>query len=88
MSSLVTQMIVADRYGPRLSVEQLSECLGISKGAVYNQVSAGTFPVPTRTWMGESDGRTSGTSLNTWTSAVWLRGRLARSSGLGPTSQA
>lgn len=47
MSSLVTQMIVAERYGMRLSVEQLADVLGLTKGAVYNQVSAGTFPIPT-----------------------------------------
>jgi len=47
MSSLVTQMIVADKYGPRLGIEQLAECLGITKGAIYNQISAGTFAVPT-----------------------------------------
>lgn len=47
MSSLVTQMIVAEKYGPRLSIEQLAEVLGISKGAVYNQISANTFPVTT-----------------------------------------
>ncbi len=47
MSSLVTQMIIAEKYGPRLSVEQLASVMGLSKGAVYNQVSAGTFPVIT-----------------------------------------
>ena len=47
MSSLVTQMIIADKYGPRLSVEQLASVMGLSKGAIYNQVSAGTFPVIT-----------------------------------------
>lgn len=47
MSSLVTQMIVAERYGPRLGVEQLAEVLGITKGAVYNQLSAGTLTIPT-----------------------------------------
>lgn len=40
-------MIVAERYGVRLTTEQLAECLGLSKGAVYNQMSAGTFPIPT-----------------------------------------
>lgn len=47
MSSLITQMIVAERYGPRLTVEQLAGVLGISKGAVHNQISAGTFPIAT-----------------------------------------
>ena len=46
-SSIVTQMIVAERYGVRLTVEQLASVLGISKGTVYNQLSAQTFPIPT-----------------------------------------
>ena len=47
MSSLVTQMIVAEKYGLRLSIEQLASVLGISKGTVYNQLSAETFPLTT-----------------------------------------
>lgn len=47
MSSLITQMIVAEKYGPRLNVEALAGVLGLSKGAIHNQISAGTFPVPT-----------------------------------------
>ena len=47
MTSLVTQMIVAERYGVRLSIEQLAGVLGISKGTVYNQLSADTFAIPT-----------------------------------------
>lgn len=47
MSSLVTQMIVAEKYGLRLSMEQLASVLGISKGTVYNQLSAETFAIPT-----------------------------------------
>jgi hypothetical protein len=40
-------MIIADKYGPRLNIEQLANVLGLSKGAVYNQVSAGVFPIVT-----------------------------------------
>lgn len=47
MSSLVTQMFIADRYGLRLNIEQLASVLGLSKGAIYNQVSCGTFPIVT-----------------------------------------
>ena len=47
MSSIVTQMIVAERYGVRLSIEQLSSVLGISKGTIYNQLGAETFAIPT-----------------------------------------
>ncbi len=45
--SLITQAFIVERYGLRLNVEQLAELLGISKGAVYNQISAGSFPVKT-----------------------------------------
>lgn len=45
--SLITQAFVVERFGLRLSVEQLAVVLGLSKGAIYNQISAGTFPVKT-----------------------------------------
>lgn len=47
MATLVTQMIIAEKYGPRLNIEQLSLALGLTKGAIYNQISAGTFVIPT-----------------------------------------
>jgi hypothetical protein len=47
VSSLVTQMIVAEKYGVRLGVEQLAQVLGLSKGAIYNQISAETFAIAT-----------------------------------------
>lgn len=45
--SLFTQALVAEKYGLRLGIEQLAEVLGITKGAIYNQISAGEFPVKT-----------------------------------------
>lgn len=45
--SLLTQAIVVDRYGLRLGVDKLAEVMGITKGSVYNQLSAGTFPIRT-----------------------------------------
>ena len=45
--SLLCQAMVFERYGARLGVEQLAEVLGVSKGALYNQFSAGTCPVKT-----------------------------------------
>lgn len=45
--SLVTQAFIVERYGLRLSTDQLAEVLGISKATLYNQVSAGTLPVVT-----------------------------------------
>lgn len=45
--SLITQAFIVERFGLRLNVEQIAEILGISKGALYNQISAGTCPVKT-----------------------------------------
>lgn len=45
--SLFTEALVAERYGLRVGIEKLAELLGISKGAAYNQLSAGKFPIPT-----------------------------------------
>lgn len=45
--SLVTQAFIVERYGLRLNTEQLADVLGITKGALYNQLSAGTCPVRT-----------------------------------------
>lgn len=47
MSSLITQAILADKYGPRLSMEQVAEVLGIARNSIYNKVAAGTFEIPT-----------------------------------------
>jgi len=46
-TSLVTQMLVAERYGLRLGIDQLAALLGIGKSTVYNQISAESFPIPT-----------------------------------------
>lgn len=45
--SLITQAFIVEKYGIRLGTEQLADVLGISKAALYNQISAGTCPVPT-----------------------------------------
>lgn len=45
--SLVTQMVIAEKYGLRLTTEQLAEVTHLSRGTVLNQISAGTFPIPT-----------------------------------------
>lgn len=45
--SLVTQMLIAERYGILLGVEQLAEVVGLDAGTVRNQISAETFPIPT-----------------------------------------
>ncbi|QPS78582.1 hypothetical protein EZI45_19195 [Delftia tsuruhatensis] len=47
MSSLVTQMIVAEKYGVRLDSKQLAELLSMTPGSVLNSISGGDFPIPT-----------------------------------------
>lgn len=47
MSSLVTQMIVAERYGLRLSVSQLATLLGRTEGTIRNQISGGRLGIHT-----------------------------------------
>jgi hypothetical protein len=47
MSSILTQAMVFERYGPRLSMDQLAELLGIKRTSLLNKVSAGTCPVRT-----------------------------------------
>lgn len=45
--SLFLQAMLFERYGARLNTEQLAEVLGISKAALYNQISSGTCQVKT-----------------------------------------
>lgn len=47
MSNLMTQAMIVDKYGFRVGVEKLAEILCITKPSVYNQLSAGTFPIKT-----------------------------------------
>jgi hypothetical protein len=45
--SLMSQAMVFERYGARLSAEQLAEILGITKPALYTQITKGTCRVKT-----------------------------------------
>lgn len=45
--SLVSQMIVFEKYGARLNTRQLADLMGIAVSTINNQTSAGTFPIPT-----------------------------------------
>lgn len=45
--SLITQAFIVDRYGLRLNAEQLADVLGITKAALYNQISSKACPVRT-----------------------------------------
>lgn len=45
--SLITQAYIVEKYGLRLTIEQLAEALGLAKNTIYNQIAAGTFGVKT-----------------------------------------
>lgn len=45
--SLFRWAFVVEAYGIRLDMEQLAKALGITKPALYNQISAGTCAVKT-----------------------------------------
>ena len=45
--SLLTQAWMIENFGPRLNVAQLAEIMGLTKGAIHNQISDGTFPIST-----------------------------------------
>lgn len=45
--SLLSQAFLLDKFGPRLNVDQLAAVLDRKRTTIYNQVSAGTFEVPT-----------------------------------------
>jgi len=45
--SFMTQGYIVDKFGLRLTMEQLAECIGIAVNTIYNQVAKGVFPVKT-----------------------------------------
>lgn len=45
--SLMLQAMLFERYGPRLTLDELAQALDRAKNTIYNQVSKGTFEVPT-----------------------------------------
>ena len=45
--SLVTQMVLAEKHGLRLNVEQPASVLDMTPGAILNAISARRFPIPT-----------------------------------------
>lgn len=45
--SLLTQAYLLEKYGPRLSLDDLAEVLGSTKNTLYNQRSQGTCPIKT-----------------------------------------
>lgn len=45
--SLMTQAIVSDKYGLRMTMAQLADAIGLAKQTIYNQIAKGEFKVKT-----------------------------------------
>lgn len=45
--SLATQFIIAEKYGMRLTVDQLAELMGCATNTLYNKIAKGKLKVPT-----------------------------------------
>lgn len=45
--SLLHEAIVAEKYGLRLTVDQMADALGLARNTIYNQIAQGTFKVKT-----------------------------------------
>ena len=44
---LATRAMIVDKYGMRLSMEQLAEVLDVTPNTLYNMITAGEMPIPT-----------------------------------------
>ena len=45
--SLLHEAIIAEKYGLRLTVDQVADALGLARNTIYNQIAKGTFRVRT-----------------------------------------
>jgi excisionase family DNA binding protein len=45
--TLMTRAAIIDKYGLRLTMEQVAEVLGVHPGTVYNQIASGTLKIGT-----------------------------------------
>lgn len=83
-TSLLTQVLIADKYGPRLGTDQLATVLGITRGAVLNQISDGKFGIPTYVDGGKPAGKVDGGQRRDAADAQRLGGGVAGPSRHGP----
>lgn len=44
--SLVTTVLLAEKYGPRMNLDQMSEALGIPKGTLNQRIALGALGFP------------------------------------------
>lgn len=45
--SLLHEAIIVEKYGLRLTVDQVADALGLAAQTIYNRIAKGEFKVPT-----------------------------------------
>lgn len=45
--SLLHEAIIAEKYGLRLTMDQIAEALGLARNTIYNQIAKGEFGLKT-----------------------------------------
>jgi DNA-directed RNA polymerase specialized sigma24 family protein len=43
----MTQVFIIEKYGPRLSMDQLADLMGVARNTLYNRISKGTLNIKT-----------------------------------------
>lgn len=51
--SMLTHLFLLETYGPRMSLAEVARVLKRERQTIYNQISAGTFEIPTYKVRGE-----------------------------------
>lgn len=47
MSAMLTTVLLFDKYGPRMSLEQIGDALGLEIGTLYQRIAHGRLDLPT-----------------------------------------
>lgn len=45
--SMLTTLLLFEKYGPRMSLEQIAEALGLAIGTLYQRIAHKTMEIPT-----------------------------------------
>lgn len=80
--SMLHQFYLLEKYGPRLSVEQIAEVMSLTKAAIHRRISDGTLGIPTYVDSGKrwADARDMAEYFDSMRAAA--RQRVARGEGL------
>lgn len=47
MSAMLTTLLLFDKYGPRMSLDQVGDALGFATGTLYQRLAHGKLEIPT-----------------------------------------